>query len=107
MADLFFDAPTSHTQRPTPKRTRIDRIALAFRFELAALDRRLRSERIVEKGKTLGVANLSDAELDRALAIAAQAHGDLQQSELLEGVADDLRMKEFLESDHEHKRRVA
>jgi hypothetical protein len=53
------------------------------------------------------VFSLSDAELDRALAFAAQAHGDVQRAELLEGVADDLRMKEFVERDHDPKRRVA
>lgn len=107
MADLFFDAPPPHGQRPTPKSVRFDHIALAFRFELAAIDRRLRAERIVETGKKIDVASLNDAELDRALAFAAQAHGDVQRAELFECVADGLRMKEFLERNHEQTRRVA
>jgi len=37
MADLFFDVPTCRGQRPIPKPKMIDLIALAFRFELAAL----------------------------------------------------------------------
>ena len=107
MADLFFDAPISPGRRPIHKPPKLDRVALAFRFELAALDRRLRADRIVEAGKKLDVASLSDADLDHALHHAAQAHADVERAALLAGVADDLRIKEFLERDHETRQRVA
>ena len=107
MAALFFDAPTPRGQRPTPKPPKLDRVALAFRFKLTALDRRLRADRIVEAGKTLDVPSLSDADLDRARPDAAQAHADVEWAALFAGVDDDLRIKEFLERDHETRQRVA
>jgi hypothetical protein len=105
--DLFFDAPTSRGQRPTPKTPRLDRIALAFRWDLAALDLRLRAEKIIEAGKTLDVVSLNDDDLDRAIEHAALAYADCDRAELFEGVADDLRMKEFRERDHAQHQRVA
>ena len=62
---------------------RIDRKARAFEFELASLDLRLRAERIIEAGKHLDVASLSDGELDRAMHAVASAHDDMGRAELL------------------------
>ena len=107
MADLFFDVPTCRGQRPIPKPKMIDLIALAFRFELAALDRRLRAERIFSSARKVTPDQLSDDDLDHALGLIERAHKDITKAELLEGVADDLRMKEFLERDHEQQRRIA
>jgi hypothetical protein len=105
--DLFTDAPRPRGQRPAPKPVRVDRIALAFRYELGALDLRLRAEKIIEAGKNLDVASLNDHELDRALGHVAQAYDDIERAELFAGVADDLRTKEFLERDHARQKRVA
>ncbi len=107
--DLFFDVLDQNPQqrkRPAPT-VRVDRRALAFQYDLAALDLRLREDRIVAAGKNLDVAGVSDDELDRAIAHAMQAHADVERAELFEGVADDLRFKEFLEKDHVRHERIA
>jgi hypothetical protein len=95
--DLFADAPTTRGQRQTPRPARVNRGKLAFRFELAALDLKLRAERIVNAGKNLHVAALADAELDQALGHVAQAYADSERAELFEGVADTLREREYAE----------
>lgn len=79
------------TRRPVPPPiVRIDRKARAFQFELAGLDLRLRAEKILEAGTNLDVASLSDDELDRALALTAQAHADIERAQLFEHTADGL-----------------
>ena len=106
--DLFFDSPLPRGHRSAPRPVKIDRVALAFRYELAALDRRLRAERIIEAGKQLDVAGLSDSELDRALNAIAKAHADEERAELFECVADTLRERDFSERTHrERHTRVA
>ena len=95
MADLFFDSPAIHGHRPTPKPVKIDLVALAFRFELGALDRRLRAERVKEAIGSLPVSELSDGDRARITAAIARADADLERAEFLECVADDLRWKEF------------
>lgn len=107
LKDLFSDTPLPQGQRPAPRPAKVDRVALAFQFDLGALDLRLRAEGIIEAGKKLDVANLSDRELDHALIYTAQAHADVERAELFEHVADTLRMKEFTERDHGQQRRVA
>lgn len=107
LKDLFTDVPTSHRQRPTPDPVKIDRVAVAYRFDLCALDHRLRAERIFSSAAKVTPAQLNDDDLDHALDLIEQGHNDIAQAEFLEGVADDLRMKQFLERDHEQKRRVA
>lgn len=109
VGDLFFDrgrlAPLGHRPAPTPPR--VDRLARAFQFELGALDLRVRAEKIIEAGKTLDVARLSDDERDRAMNTVAKAYDDMARAEIFESVADGLRMKEFIERDHEQLRRTA
>jgi hypothetical protein len=90
-ADLFYDAPVPRGARPAPKPIPKDPRSTAFEFELAALDLRLRSERIFEAAKHIDVASLDDADLDRALSHVAQGYHDLDRADLLEGVADNLR----------------
>src|SRR5262245_6112210 len=58
MADLFTDSPIRRGQQsisPTPK---IDLDNLAFQFDLAALDRRLRAERVLEAIRQIDVQGL-------------------------------------------------
>ena len=95
MADLFFDAPTPCGQRPVPKPVKINLVALAFRVELGALDRRLRAERIIQAVNSISIKELPDNDLDQLVDAVACAHEDVQRAESLECVADDLRLKEF------------
>jgi hypothetical protein len=104
ITDLFFDAATTHTRRPVPRPVKIDRVALAFRYELSALDLRLRADRIIETGKHLNMDTLNDAELDRAITIMSRAHADIGRAQLFENVADNLRMKNFMENRHGDQR---
>jgi len=88
--------PTSQTriQRPLPSPpVRVDRRALAFRYELAALDLRLRAERTIEAGKSVQVDALNDCQLDRAMNAVARAHDDMERAEIFEQVADGLMAK--------------
>ena len=107
LRDLFMDTPTTHGQRPIPKPPKLDRVALAFRFELAALDRRLRADRIIATAKTLDVSSLSDEELDHAIRHIAQAYRDFERAELFESVADDLRGKDWEKMNYERQALLA
>ena len=93
--DLFFDAPTTYGRRPAPKPVRIDLVAVAFEYELAALDRRLRAERVKQAVDSLPMSELSASDRARINAAIARADADLERAELLGYVADDLRWKEF------------
>lgn len=94
--DLFFDAPTPHGHRPSWKPVKIDLVALAFRFELGALDRRLRAERVNQAINAISINELPDNDLDRLVDAVARAYADIERAELLEGVADGLRVKAFV-----------
>lgn len=98
--ELFYDSALPRGQRSAPKPPRLDRTALAFRFELAALDLRLRADRIIEAGKSLNIAALDDIELGHAIGHVAQAYADRERAELFEGVADDLRLKAHNEKEN-------
>ena len=93
MRDLFMDAPTPRRQHPTPRPAKVDRDALAFRFELAALDRRLRVQHVKAVIDTLSLTELSDSDQARVTTATARGEADLARAELFEGVADDLRWK--------------
>ena len=97
LRDLFLDSPSPRGQRPTPRPVRVDRVAVAFQFELAALDRRLRAEKILDLATDLDIATVNEDELDRVLGYVAQAYRDNEQAILFAGVADGLREKDFAE----------
>ena len=97
MRDLFFDKPTPHGHRPRPKPVRIDRVALSFQFELAALDRRLRAERVNQAIHNISINELTDDDLDRLVDAVGRAYADINRAELLESVADDVRANEFVQ----------
>ena len=97
--DLFFDTTTTHGQRPTPQPVHVDRVALAFRFELAALDRRLRAEHVNQAANAISINDLPDHDLDRLVDAVARAYADIERAELLEGVADGLRAKAFAQKE--------
>jgi len=95
MADLFFDAPTAQGHRPNPMPARIDYVALAFRYELGALDRRLRAKHVRQAANAISINEFPDHDLDRLIDAVACAYADIERAELLEGVADGLRAKAF------------
>lgn len=98
VSDLFFDdARNPRGYRPQPRPPRLDRIARAFTNDLAALDRRIRAEQILDVAKDIVLSALNDDELDLALTHIGKAYRDFEQAELLEHVADRLREKDFNE----------
>lgn len=92
MGDLFFDTQLPRGQRPAPTPRRVNRVAVAFQFEMGALDRRLRAEKVLHLANGVTIDEFSDEELDRALGAVADAYDDVARAELFEGVADDLRV---------------
>ena len=94
--DLFFGAPTPARHQSTSKPVKIDLVALAFRFELGALDRRLRAEHVDQAVNAISINELPDNDLDRLVDAVARAYTDIDRAELLEGVADGLRAKAFV-----------
>lgn len=102
MADLFSNSPASAKQQPRPSRQKIDLDDAAFRFELGALDRRLRAERVLVAAANLSIDGLSEQERDRFMNVVADAYEDQNRAEFLESVADGFRMKAFRERMRDH-----
>lgn len=102
MADLFTDSPTAPgpSQRPTGQK--VDLADVAFRFELGALDRRLRAERVLNAAGNFTIATLSEQDLDRLMNVVACAYADLDRAEFLELVADDIRAIAYRERTNRH-----
>jgi len=72
-------------------------INVAFRFELAALDRRLRAKQVLIAVVPFTGESLEDMQRDRLMNAVAKAYHDIERAELFEAVADDLRMKVYEE----------
>jgi hypothetical protein len=102
MADLFTDGPIFRGQRLIPKSQKLNFSALAYRFELAALDRRLKAERVLNAVASFSGDGMEDAQRDRLLKVVARAFGDQRRAEFLETVADDFRLKAFEERMKDH-----
>lgn len=102
MADLFFDAPSPRGNRPIPRPVKIDYTALAFRYELAALDRLLRADNVLKAATNFSIEGLDDMQLDRLIEAVANAYNDRDRAAFLETVADDLRVKVFQERTAHH-----
>lgn len=102
MADLFTDSPTAPelSQRPTGQK--LDLAEVAFRFELGALDRRLRAKRVLNAAGNFTIATLSEQDLDRLMNVVARAYDDLDRAEFLELIADDFKLKSFQERTNRH-----
>src|SRR5262245_14346163 len=92
-SELFYDTGESQHPRPTRprKETPLDRSAIAFQFELAALERRLRAEKVLSAAK--GFISLTDLQRDRLMNAVASAYADLETGELFEYVSDGLRLR--------------
>ena len=97
MADLFTDCPGSTNQEHPLPPQKLDLIDVAFRFELGALDRRLRAERVMTAAQQFHPDELTDPQLERTMNAIASAYADLQRAEFLESVADRLRMHAYPE----------
>jgi len=102
MRDLFMDTATHRGQRSTPIPQKLDLVALAFRFELAGLDRSLRAERVLQAVEDFNGDSLSDVDRDRLMNVVARAYADRDRAEFLEAVADDFRLKAFHERTERH-----
>lgn len=91
LTDLFLTArPTSNAVRPRVRSKPVDRADIAFQFELGALDRRMRAERVLDRTSGQN-EELSDDERDTLMRIVARAYDDLARAEWLEGLADYFR----------------
>lgn len=97
MRDLFTDTPAHPGQRPTPKPQKLNLTAVAYQFELAALDRRLRADYVLQAVANVPSDELSEQELDRLLNAVTRAYADRNRAEFLESAADDFRVKAFSE----------
>ena len=97
VSDLFTDATISRGQRAPNTIPRIDRRAIAFHFEICALDLRLRAEKIFRAARTYDVADLDEPSLDRLMRAVTSGYADIERAELMEHVADTLRWKAFQE----------
>lgn len=94
---LSPDQCTRSRQPLPPPPVHIDWCALAFRYELGALDRRLRAAKIQDAARYLDITALSNDELDRAIDLVAKSYEDIARAELFEVLADNLRIRAFIE----------
>lgn len=100
VAEILGIHPTARAspRLPVPPALKhVDRRALAFKFELAALDLRLRAERIAAAAAQINIVSLNDEELDHALELLDQGHADIARADLFEHVADVVRLQDVLE----------
>lgn len=97
MRDLFTDAAVARGQRLVPKPQKLDLVSVAFRFELAALDRRLRADATIRAVEKINGEDLDGDGRDQLLRAVARAYEDRNRAEFLEAVADDFRLKAFHE----------
>ncbi|UVT20109.1 MAG: hypothetical protein H8K03_20410 [Nitrospira sp.] len=91
LTDLFLTARTTpNAMRPRTPSKPVDRAHIAFQFELGALDRRMRAERVLEQASGQN-CEVTDNERDTLMGIVARAYEDLERAEWLEGLADHFR----------------
>ena len=83
--------------RPVPRPKKVSRVTLAFKFDLGALDHRLRADKILSAAKNIGMETLNDEDLDRAMAHVGGAYADLERAEVFEGISDTLRERDLIE----------
>ena len=102
LKDLFTDSPTPRGQQLTPKSQKFDLVDVAFRLEMAALDRRLRADAVLQAVENFSSDDLSDSQRDRLMNVAARAYADRGRAEFLESVADGFRWKAFEERRNPH-----
>ncbi len=92
---------TSSRQPIIQKLQKLNKVELAFQFEMGALDRRLRADAVLQAVENFN-GDLSDQERDRFMNAVAQAYEDRARAEFLETMADDFRWKAFEEGRKAH-----
>jgi hypothetical protein len=101
---LSLDSSTTNTRNyrlaQIPKK--FDLNAAAFRLEMAALDRRLRSKAVLQAVADFNGEGLSDTDRDRLLNAVAAAYDDRKHAEHLEQTADRFRWRAFQEKEARH-----
>ena len=102
MADLFIDSRVPPRQCSLPRPPKTDLNGVACRFELAALDRRLRADRVLNAVARFTIDKLSEKQLDRLMNAIGRAYSDQDRADFLETVADDLRVRAFQERTVHH-----
>lgn len=81
---------------------RLDLKALSFQLELAALDRRLRADAVLQAVADFRGDELTDHDRDQLVNAVARAFEDINHAELLEHAADDFRLRVFQEKEARH-----
>lgn len=99
LSDLFYESGLSSRQHRIVRLQRIDHREIAQEYELAALDRRLRSQRFDEAARKIDINAMPAEDLDRLIGAAHQTHGDREQATLMEAKADDHRNKAFQDNE--------
>ena len=103
MRDLFITSSVSQEQRPRAECQQMTPSALAFQFELAALDRRLRAERVLNAVAAFSGDGMEDEERDRLMTAIAGAYHDQGRAEFLETMADVRRWSAYQERTAHHE----
>ncbi len=103
LADLFLEPRQASTfTTPTIPPKWMSRTKLAFQFELAALDRRLRADRILKAAASFSTEGMQNEVRDRLMKVVTRAYDGLDRAEFLETVADHLHVKAFQERKASH-----
>lgn len=102
VSDLFTDTPIPRGEGPIHKPLKLDLVEVAYRFELAALDRRLRANAVLNAVAKLSNIAITDVQRDRLMNAVARAYADKDRAEFLETVADGFRWKAFEEGRRAH-----
>jgi hypothetical protein len=103
VSDLFYDAVPTSPRQVVIRRVHVDRIRIAFNFDMAAVNYRVQSSSFFEELEYLDFSRLAETDQDRLIDQAGVAHSKLESAERLERLADDLRLTAF----NSHDRRAA
>ena len=95
LCDLFADTSTDSQSRRAklPKPWRLDWERTAFRFQLHALDQRIKAESILSIAHGMHPSDWSDTDLHEALEAVARCYADEERAGLLEDIAFNLRAR--------------
>ena len=105
--DLFQVSPPSRRQHQ-PKPWRFNGDSIVFRFQLHALDLRVRAESILCTATGLSPSEWSDDDLQEALEVVWQAYADSERADLLEDVSHMIRARRLAkEYRHASRHRAA
>lgn len=97
MSALFTDSPGSPNTQLSAPLQKLNLLDIAFSFELGALDRRLRAERVLRVATNLTIEGVAEQKLDRVMDSIASAYVDHDRAKFFETVADNMRYKAYQE----------